>query len=138
MKIILTIAFLLLASPVFGQTTQTARFNLTWTNATPNPDGSNTPTGTKVERSDTGAAGTFSQIAIVPWAGNSYSDSIPNDPGGKIYCYRVRHTNNAGDSLYSNTACGASQPINISGNRPPSPSGMSVAAMAPLTTPPTP
>ena len=131
----LTIAFLLLASLALAQT-QTARFNLAWTNATPNPDGSNTPTGTKVERSDTGAGGPFNQINIVPWAGNTYSDSIPNDPGGKIYCYRVRATNSSGDSGYSNTVCGVSTPITPVSHLPGNPSGASVVAMAPLTTPP--
>ena len=136
MKTILTILFLLLASPVFGQSTQTARFHLQWTNGAPNPDGSNTPTGTKVERSDNGAGGTFQQVGVVPWAGNAYDDSIANDTGGKIYCYRVKATNSAGDSAYSNTVCGASNPISPVSHLPASASGLAVAVMAPLTTPP--
>lgn len=110
MKTVLFLALLLWPSMALAQSTQTARFNLSWTNGTPNSDGSNVPTGTKVERS-LGTSGPWTQIGVVPWAGNTFQDVIAGDTGNKIYCYRARATNAAGDSPYSNTACGSTPPI---------------------------
>jgi hypothetical protein len=117
----LVAGFLLIAcSGAFAQT-QTVHFNLSWTNGTPgtgNPP-SGTPTGTKVERS-AGSVGPWTQVGLVPWSGSTFVDTITEDPGGKIYCYRVRATNVAGDSPYSNTACGSTPAILPVSLNPPS------------------
>src|SRR5262245_34639405 len=77
--------------------TRAAQLTLTWI------DNSTTEDGFKIERAD-GTTGTFAQIAIVGANVTSYIDSSVT--GGATYCYRVRAYNIAGDSAYSNQACG--------------------------------
>jgi len=68
--------------------------NLTWT------DQSNNETGFKIERALGGGA--FSQVATVGAGVTSYTDS--GLTASTSYSYRVRASNSAGDSAYSNTA----------------------------------
>ncbi len=70
-----------------------SQINLSWT------DNSTNETGFKVERASA-AAGPFTQIATTTAA--SFSDSGLSE--ATTYYYRVRATNAAGDSAYSNTA----------------------------------
>lgn len=70
------------------------RIDLTWT------DGSSNETGFKIERRS--GSGAFSQIATVG-AGVAATSDIGLSPSTS-YSYRVRATNGAGDSAYSNTA----------------------------------
>jgi len=72
-----------------------ARVQLGWT------DNSTNETGFKIERK-TGVGGTYAEIAIGPADSPSYLDS--NVVAGTTYYYRVRATNAAGDSAYSNEA----------------------------------
>src|SRR2546428_5845093 len=74
-----------------------AQLSLSWTDMSSNED------GFKIERK-TGTAGTYAQIATVGANVTSYPD--PNLTGGTTYCYQVRAFNTAGDSPYSNEACG--------------------------------
>jgi hypothetical protein len=69
--------------------------NLTWT------DNANNETGFKVERK-TGANGTYAQIATPGVNATSYSDTTV--AAGTQYTYRVRASNAAGDSAFSNEA----------------------------------
>ncbi len=126
LRSVLLAALLLAPALVFGQT-QTARFNVSWNASAVLPDGSNTPSGYKLERA-TGAAGTFAQIVQTPAITLTFAGSIANDPGGIVYCYRVRATNTVGDSPYSSTACGTS-PIIL--KAPSTPQGLTVSALSP-------
>jgi hypothetical protein len=56
----------------------------------------------RVERK-TGTAGAYSQIAITATGATSHVDTAI--AAGTTYCYRVRASNAAGDSAYSNEAC---------------------------------
>jgi hypothetical protein len=71
-----------------------SQVTLTWTNATPN-----TATGIKVERSPDGT--TFTQVAIVGRNDTSFTDTGLSP--GTTYYYRIRATNQVGDSAYSNS-----------------------------------
>ena len=73
----------------------TTQINLTWT------DNSSNETGFKIERK-TGAGGTYAQIATVGASVTTYSNT--GLAIGTNYFYRVRATNAAGDSAYSNEA----------------------------------
>src|SRR5689334_18856837 len=90
------ITFLLVATVTLAQT-QTAQFTVSWVPGSVLADGSNAPTGFKLERALT-STGTFAQITLTTAAVTSFVDSIANDPGGTVYCYRVKATNAAGDS----------------------------------------
>jgi hypothetical protein len=68
--------------------------NLAW------QDNASNETGFKIERSTDGV--NFTQIATVGADVKSYGDT--NVAQGSTYSYRVRATNSAGDSAYSNTA----------------------------------
>lgn len=72
----------------------TSQVNLTWQNSATNQ------TGFKIERSTDGV--TFTQIATAAATAASYSDTAL--AAGTKYSYRVRATNSAGDSDYSNVA----------------------------------
>lgn len=74
--------------------------SLAWT------DNSTNETGFKVERK-TGTGGTFAQIGTQGENGNFFNDS--GLAASTTYCYRVRATNGAGDSAYSNEACTTAQ-----------------------------
>ncbi len=79
-------------------------------------DGSSDETGFKIERSLDGMS--FTQIDTAAENATSYSNSglLPNT----AYYYRVRATNDGGDSAYSNVASGTTQP-----EVPQSPTGLS-------------
>lgn len=70
------------------------KIRLNWT------DNSNNETGFKIERSTDGA--NFTQIVTV--AANTISYQNTGLTSGVLYYYRVRATNSAGDSPYSNTS----------------------------------
>ena len=81
--------------------------NLAWA------DNSNNETGFKIERK-TGAAGTYAQIATTAANVLSFTDS--GLTAATTYYYRIRATNSAGDSAYSNEAnatTSASSAINV-------------------------
>ena len=75
-------------SPVYFQAA------LSWTNLASNA------TGIKIERSSDGK--TFVQVNTVPRDATTYTDSGLR--GSSVYLYRVRATNQVGDSDYSNAA----------------------------------
>jgi List-Bact-rpt repeat protein len=80
---------------VVAGTATAAQLTLTWV------DGSDGATF-KVERK-TGATGTYAQIATTGVGVLSYTDSSVS--AASTYCYRVKASNVAGDSAYSNEAC---------------------------------
>jgi len=82
-------------SPTFNQ------INLAWV------DNSNNETGFKIERK-TGSGGTYAQIGSVEANVTSYSDAGLAD--STQYFYRVRATNNTGESDYSNEANATTPP----------------------------
>jgi predicted phage tail protein len=71
-----------------------SQINLTWT------DNSSNETGFKIERSTNGTS--FTQIATVGAGVTSYASTGLQK--NRTYYYRVRATNGAGDSAYSNVA----------------------------------
>jgi hypothetical protein len=87
--------------------------NLSWT------DNSGNEAGFKIERSANG--GSFSQIATASANATSYADLTVS--GEVTYTYRVRASNAAGDSAYSNTAT-ATPPASL----PAAPSGLGAKA----------
>jgi hypothetical protein len=89
---------LVFAAPVFSQTTAAAlQLALNWGDTSTNED------GFKVKRK-AGTTGTFAQLATVGVNIVTYADASVT--GGATYCYRVRAYNTAGDSGYTNEACG--------------------------------
>ncbi len=78
----------------------TSRIDLTWT------DNATAETGYKVERSTSGGA--FTQIATLP--ANTVAYSNTNLTGGTTFTYRVRASNGADNSPYSNTAAATTFP----------------------------
>ncbi|MFQ5454664.1 MAG: fibronectin type III domain-containing protein [Nitrospirota bacterium] len=70
-----------------------SQIDLTWT------DTSSSETGFKIERK-TGAGGAYAQITLTGADITSYSDTGLTQ--GTLYYYRVRASNNDGDSAYSN------------------------------------
>jgi hypothetical protein len=72
-----------------------SQIRLTWNNATPN-----TGTEIKIERSPDGT--TFTQLAIVGRSDTSFTDTGLS--AGTTYYYRIRATNQIGDSAYTITA----------------------------------
>lgn len=109
-------AILLAAGTALAQT-QAANFTLTWV------DQSNNEDGFKVERR-LGQTGTFAQVAQVGANVVKFVDPIGADTGGITYCYQVRAFNTAGDSAYSNIACGTTPAVVVV---PLAPSGLSVS-----------
>src|SRR5437667_307383 len=91
------ISGLLVALVGFPMQSDAAQLSLSWTDTSSNED------GFSVERK-TGTGGTYAEIAAVGANVTSYTD--PNLTGGTTYCYQVRAFNTAGDSPYSNDACG--------------------------------
>jgi len=87
----------LLVIMALGVDANAGQLSLSWT------DMSSDENGFEIERK-TGTGGTYSQIATVGSNVTSYTD--PNLAGGSTYCYQVRAFNTAGDSPYSNEACG--------------------------------
>jgi hypothetical protein len=110
-KLLLAIAILLLPSTLFAQTTtQSASFILTWVAGPILSDQSNAPRTFTAQRS-TGTVGPWADVGTVNYPTVTFTDTVQNDPGGVIYCWRVRATNAAGDSPYSGVACSTSNPI---------------------------
>jgi len=87
-----TFGFLLIASSLFAAATMT----LTWI------DNSNNEDGFKIERK-TGQSGAFAEIAQTAADVATYADTVSDN---QTYCYRLKAFNAAGDSPYSNEACG--------------------------------
>jgi uncharacterized protein DUF4082/List-Bact-rpt repeat protein len=75
-----------------------AQLTATWT------DNSGGTAQFRVERK-TGTSGLYAEIAITATGATSYVD--PTIAAGTTYCYRVRASNAAGNSAYSNDACAA-------------------------------
>jgi hypothetical protein len=73
------------------------QIQLTWSDATPN-----TGTEIKIERSADGT--TFTQIALVGRSDTTFTDTGLSP--GTTYYYRIRATNQVGDSAYTATASG--------------------------------
>ncbi|MBN1674989.1 MAG: fibronectin type III domain-containing protein [Kiritimatiellae bacterium] len=90
-----------------------SQIRLTWT------DNSGNETGFKLERRPAG--GSWAQIAQPGANTTAYTDSGLS--AGQSYEFRVRASNAAGDSAYSNTA-GATTPVNT----PAAPSGLTATA----------
>jgi len=74
----------------------TTQINLAWN------DNSTNETGFRIDRK-VGTTGTWYQIATVGVDIKFYANAALL--AGRTYCYRVRATNAAGDSAYSNEAC---------------------------------
>ena len=91
------IPLLLFAAMAWHVEANAAQLSLTWTDNSTNED------GFKIERK-TGTTGTYAQIAVTGANVTSYTDSGLSDT--TTYCYRLRAFNTAGDSAYSNEACG--------------------------------
>jgi hypothetical protein len=83
------------ATNLMGTGISDTQVRLTWNNATPN-----TATGIKIERSANGT--TFTQIAVVSRSDTSFTDTGLSP--GTTYFYRIRATNQIGDSAYTSTA----------------------------------
>ncbi len=96
-----------------------SQINLAWT------DNSSNETGFKIERK-AGSGGTWSQIATVGAGVTSYQNTGLS--ASTTYYYRVRATNSAGDSAYSNEANATTQapPVTI----PAAPSGLTATPVS--------
>ncbi|HEY7220929.1 MAG TPA: fibronectin type III domain-containing protein [Candidatus Binatia bacterium] len=84
----------------WGGVASAAQLVLNWADNSTNED------GFKVERA-TGSTGTYAQVTTVGPNITSYTDTTV--VAGTQYCYRVRAYNAAGNSAYSNAACGTAQ-----------------------------
>src|SRR5262249_28182989 len=91
---------LLVAATIYHAEATAAQLALTWT------DNSTNEIGFKVERK-TEVSSIYTQVATVGLNVTSYTDSSLTT--GTTYCYRVRAYNTAGDSGYSNEACGTAR-----------------------------
>lgn len=96
----------------------TSQINLSWS------DASSDETGFKIERASA-AAGPWTQVGTSGVNATSYSDS--GLAAGTLYYYRVRASNAAGDSGYSNSA-GTSTQAPPSPSVPAAPSGLVASA----------
>ncbi|HXG22698.1 MAG TPA: Ig-like domain-containing protein, partial [Methylomirabilota bacterium] len=94
---LVSIFVLLIISSGWSYPVAAAQLTLRWLDASNNED------GFKVERK-AGTTGTYAQIAVTGANVTSYLDATLT--GGATYCYRVRAYNSAGNSAYSNEACG--------------------------------
>ena len=91
-------AVVLLALLAWHAEATAAQLTLTWANN--NVD----PVWFSVERS-TGGPGAYAPLATTGTGVTTYADATV--VAGTTYCYRVRASDTAGDSGYSNEACGA-------------------------------
>lgn len=112
------ILLLLLAAIVWQGEATAAELHLTWV------DNSGNEYGFKIERR-AGLVGTFVQIAAVGANVTSYTDS--ELATGTFFCYRTRAFNAAGDSAYSNEACGTTTTVMAAFESPAS--GQSVSGI---------
>src|SRR6185369_11757155 len=109
----LRLSFFLLALLIctaVGREAIAAQLTFIWTDASSNED------GFKVERK-TGMNGTYVQIAVTAMNTSTYLDSSLMN--STEYCYRVRAYNTAGDSTYSNQACGTTLSTDNVQSQPP-------------------
>jgi len=94
-------------TPIYAQTSS-YEHDLNWTDNSDNED------GFKIERKTPSIPGdTFGEIAQVGTDVVTYKDAVTD---GQQRCYRVRAFNAAGDSGYTNEACGLptpKDPINL-------------------------
>jgi len=97
-RLLLLIFCFFVVTPVYAQ--QTYIHQLTWQDNSDNED------GFKVERRS-GPTDTFGEIATVGSNIITYQDVVGD---GQERCYRVLAFNSAGNSAYSNVACGMSLP----------------------------
>jgi hypothetical protein len=96
-----------------------SQINLAWT------DASTVESGFKIERSTDGT--NFSQIALN--GANEVTYSSAGLTAGKKYYYRVRATNGAGDSAYSNIASATTKAASTADTQAPTaPSGLYLAS----------
>lgn len=103
----------LISTNVYAQY-RTKTFVLSWVDNSDNED------VFKVERATT-TSGPWTEInAAIPANTTTYSDDVTGVEGS-TFCYRVRASNSAGDSGYSNVAC-ASIPYTV----PAAPTGLGV------------
>ena len=94
----LLLALLLgLGAVLFHHDVQAGQLILNWNDNSTNED------GFRIERK-IGTGGTYAQIAQTAASASSYTDVGLTD--GTSYCYRVRAFNAAGDSAFTNEACG--------------------------------
>ncbi len=99
--ILVAVLCLLFASKAEAQTT-TYEHLLTWQDNSDNED------GFKVERKTPSIPGdTFGEIGQVAVGVTTYTDTVTD---GQQRCYRVRAFNGAGNSAYTNEACGLPVP----------------------------
>ena len=110
--LLIVLAIVLMALPAYSAT-----FNLSWT------DNSNNEDGFKIERR-LGQTGTFAPISNSPTIIDA-TTAIDITPDNQEYCYRVRAFTLAGDSGYSNVACGTPVVITI----PNAPGGMTTVVL---------
>jgi hypothetical protein len=96
-----------------------SQISLAWT------DNSNNETGFKIERCLGATCSNFAQIATVGANVASYSDTGLS--ASTSYSYRVRASNSAGDSDYSNTTSATTQ---AASSLPAAPSGLTATASA--------
>jgi hypothetical protein len=115
---------LFLSTDAIPQSTQTAVFNLTWT------DTNTTQQGFNIERSAT-QTGTFTKIGTTAATVKAYTDTVANDPGNAQKCYRVAAYNTAGQGPYSNTACATSPTVIVPPVNPPA--GLAVTVQVTVT-----
>jgi len=94
------------------------QINLTWT------DNASNETGYVVERCQGAGCSTFASIATLGANATSYNNNTGLSPSTP-YSYRVKATNGAGDSGYSNTASATTQ-----GTLPAAPSGLGATAVS--------
>ena len=127
MKTLIVVLCLLFASVAQAQT-QTATYNLSWT------DNSTNETGFKIERCTGAACSNFLQVGQTGVNGTVFSEAILNDSGNVTQCYRVRAFNASDISVYSFTSCGTSPVIFIPA--PNNPSGVAVTVTVTVTTGP--
>src|SRR5262245_11296977 len=96
---LLLLPVLLCVGAVGPNRAMAVQFTLTWIDTSVNED------GFQIERK-TDTTGTFAQVATVGANVSSYADLSLPPTVGATYCYRVRAYNAAGNSGYSNQACG--------------------------------
>jgi len=89
-------SLLLLLSLFLVIPTTGVAFILIWTDTADNE------TGFKIERKS-GTTGTFAEVGQVGANIETFTNATPDS---QVYCYQVRAFNAAGDSAYSNEACG--------------------------------